>query len=103
VPRTLSPWHKRPGSLSRGQHAIGFVYFDPELPQLGKDIIYIEACRPLALRIIPERRQELTDVMLRGDCKEGVVKQPAAIGISSDVRTLVWGRPEIEYFRPPQA
>jgi len=41
--------------------------------QFCKNLVHVESCRLLTLWILPERRQELTDVRLRGDKKEGVI------------------------------
>ena len=49
--------------------------------QLLHHFIHVEARRLLTLRKVPERHQELADIVLRGNKQEGVIKKPVVIGV----------------------
>ena len=51
------------------------------LPQLCQYLVHVEGGRLLALRIIPERRQELGNIILRRNKQEGVIKKPIVVGV----------------------
>ena len=59
------------------------------LLQFRQDFIQVETGRLLPLRIIFKRQQKLSDVILRRDKKEGIVKKPIVIGVRRDIGTLV--------------
>src|SRR6516162_6415557 len=58
--------------------------------QLRKDFVHVEAGRLLALRIVPERHQELA------------IQKPIVVGIRRDIGALVRVGPQIEHLRKAQ-
>src|SRR5262249_55377667 len=70
---------------------------------LLEDVVQIEARRFLSLRIFPERRQELSDIVLRGHQQEYVVDEPVVVRIRRNVSTFIRVGPKIEYLRDSQA
>ncbi len=70
--------------------------------QLRHDLVQVEAGRFLPLRIVPESRQELADVILRRHEEEDVVEKPVVVGVRGDVGPLIGVGAEIEDLRDPQ-
>ena len=70
--------------------------------QLRHDLIQIEAGCLLSLRVVPESRQELTHVVLRGHEQEDVVEEPVVVSVGRDVRPLIRVGAEIEDLGHPQ-
>src|SRR5215467_4897568 len=72
------------------------------LLHLLQDFVQVEGGRLLALRVLPERRQELADERLSRHEHECVIEDPIVVGIRGDVCPLVGIRPEVIELRKPQ-
>ena len=70
--------------------------------QLRHDLVQVEAGCFLSLRIVPESRQELANVILRRHEEEDVVEKPVVVGVRRYVRPLIRVGAEIEDLWHPQ-